>query len=206
MTFINIMYLNLFLKPKLFINNLSERFSWKLFLLFIVVTIGQFALWVVLIDIETIKEVMLTVANIPSEAYSQVANQTIIIALFWLMFLSLVYGAIKIGVLMLIIKLVFKIFKKNVRYFKLVNVYLYARIIRNIILLFGPFFVTASSKEVLINFIKGSINEVEVIKNLYTVDNIIYIIFSIIAFVLFYGLLIYGIKLSIRNNNVLIKK
>jgi hypothetical protein len=119
--------------------------------------------------------------------------------------MAFIFKAIKVGIISLIFKYIFKLFKKNIAYFKLINIYLYSKIAKNIILLFGTFFITEGSKKALIEFTTGKLNSTEYIKILYSADNAVYLLFSTISFILFYYLLIYGIKISFKNKIAPIK-
>ncbi|PIU76241.1 hypothetical protein COS75_00010 [Candidatus Pacearchaeota archaeon CG06_land_8_20_14_3_00_35_12] len=180
------------LNPKKFLTNSSTKLSWQLLTILVTLsaivsylTISQFGL-------DFIKDYAKTIAELSPEAI--ITNSVMIKSIVIIFFMAVLFSAVKVGITSYIFKLILKLFKRDISFFKIINIYLYSKIIYTVFSIPTLLLIDKDKKELVKNFYLN--NNIEMVKVL--MSDPIYTIFRIIATLLFFGLLFYGIKLSIN--------
>jgi len=182
------------LNPKKFLTNSSTKLSWQLLTILVTLsaivsylTISQFGL-------DFIKDYAKTIAELSPEAI--ITNSVMIKSIVIIFFMAVLFSAVKVGITSYIFKLILKLFKRDISFFKIINIYLYSKIIYTVFSVPTLLLIDKDKKKLVKNFYLNKIDNIEMVKGL--MSDPIYAILRIIATLLFFGLLFYGIKLSIN--------
>jgi hypothetical protein len=182
------------INPKKTINNLPEKFSWQLFIILLTVSATGLFFTGLALGLDSIKKILFTYGNYPEN--SILSNGVAVQALFILIIMSLIIQILEVGVITFICQKILYLFKKRIKFFKLINLYLYAAIISGVIAFFkSPLMSNDKNKDIFIKLFLGKIEQTEAIVQLYTSGNYPYIFFGILSTITLYIILIYGVKI-----------
>jgi hypothetical protein len=192
------MNLKLSLNPKKFISNLPDKLSWQLlFTLIVIIVIGK-TIALIQFGLDFAKQYFIAIGDYP--AGTQITNEVLLKTLIIIFFGGVIVYAIKIGVLSYLFTLVVRLFKRKINFFKLVNIYLYSKIIYTILSLPNFLFIDETKRGYIKDNLLGKIENTELLKLM--ADDPIFVLFRTISTLLFFGILIYGISISINKNKI----
>ncbi len=190
------MNLKTFFKPKQFINNLPTKLSWALIFILATINIIKYIPYFFITTFDVIKKALLVRGG--HEIETAVSSVVIIQALLMLAVLGLMYYILKIGILSLMLKGIIKIFKHDIKFFKLINIYLYSKIISTGISLFITFIVISKTtyKLNLNRYLLLEITKKQFIQPM--LNDYLFMFFAIVSTLSFLGILFYGTYISLN--------
>jgi len=138
------------LNPKKFLTNSSTKLSWQLLTILVTLsaivsylTISQFGL-------DFIKDYAKTIAELSPEAI--ITNSVMIKSIVIIFFMAVLFSAVKVGITSYIFKLILKLFKRDISFFKIINIYLYSKIIYTVFSIPTLLLIDKDKKELVKNF------------------------------------------------------
>ncbi len=181
------------INPKKTINNLPTKFSWQLFIILLVISLVGAALMGLALGFDEIKKILIAYGNYPEN--SLVSNSVVIQSLLIIASMSLLAQALKVSVITFICQKILFLYKKRIEFFKLINLYLYAASISGLVAIIRVPLMYNINKDMFANLFLGTIDQKEAITQLYTSGGYMFIFFSILSTIIFYIILIYGVKI-----------